>query len=105
MTDGGVHYHTAIHGTVTVQEDNWATFAYDVVRAVSSQSSTLNYGHGHSIPATGSSTCYTQTVSTLPPYVSVDFLMTTQDTFALPVGVVALWDGGSFFDSIWLGCQ
>ncbi|MBN2154883.1 MAG: hypothetical protein JW776_02430 [Candidatus Lokiarchaeota archaeon] len=92
QSDGGSHTHGAYHSTTYVKADDWSTFAYDVVVATLSQSSTYHLSHSHSVPYIGSSTCYTQTVSHLPPYIAVDFLMSTQDTSALPVGVVALWD-------------
>ena len=93
--DGDSHTHGAYHNTMSVKADDWATFAYDVVRATSGTSSTYHHYHSHSMGSTGSSTCYTSSSSILPTYTAVDFLMTTQTVTALPEGVVALWDGSA----------
>jgi microcystin-dependent protein len=95
QSDGGVHYHSAYQSTMYVQADTWATFAYDVVVAALSESSTVHISHSHSVPTVGSSPCYTQSSLHIPYYTAVDFLMNTQDTASLPVGVVALWDGAA----------
>ncbi|TFG19314.1 MAG: hypothetical protein EU530_06645 [Promethearchaeota archaeon] len=89
---GGSHTHTANHATTMVSADTIWTFAYDVAVATLSTSSTVHYTHGHSISGAGSSTCYTNSQSHLPPYVSVDYIMSTQNSASLPEGVVALWD-------------
>jgi microcystin-dependent protein len=87
----GSHNHGAIHDTMTVLDDDLFTIAYQVITATGGYSGQTNPSHSHSVAYVGSSTCYTGYSSVLPPYKSVDFLMSQSSTTALPVGIVALW--------------
>ncbi|MHA1453470.1 MAG: hypothetical protein ACTSRD_11480, partial [Promethearchaeota archaeon] len=94
-TTGPSHNHYSAKGPVGVEYRTGLQLGTDVLRATLGTANTHHSIHGHTTTYAGQTDCETLTQTHLPPYQIVNFFMNTQDISALPVGVIALWDGAS----------